>query len=90
MGKITTFGDFEDQDQIVGIRLTPSFVITFFFGNSFFSYDATKNNQSFSVGCQRDRISNKKNSYVLIDDYGNFCKFILVTYNKFENKQSLE
>ena len=45
---------------IVGIRLTPSFVIIFFFGNSFFSYDGTKNNQSFSFGCQRGRISNKK------------------------------
>ena len=32
----------------------------FFFGNSFFSYDATKKNQSFSFGCQRGRISNKK------------------------------
>ena len=62
----------------------------FFFGNSFFFCYATKNNQFFSVGCQRDKISNQKNSSALIDDYGNFCVFILVTYNKLENKQSLE
>ena len=42
---------------IVGIWLTPSVVITFFW-QLFFSYDATKNNQSFSFGCQRGRIIN--------------------------------
>ena len=74
----------------MGIRLTPSVVIIFFFGNSCFSYDATKNNQSLSSGCQRGTISNYQNSSALIDDYGNFCEFILVAYNKLENKQSLE
>ena len=37
---------------IVGIRLTPSVVIIYiFFGNSFFSYYAIINNQSFFFGC---------------------------------------
>ena len=43
---------------VVGVRLTPSVAVIFFFGNSFFFYDATKTNQSFSFGCQRGRISN--------------------------------
>ena len=34
-----------------------------FFGNSFF-YDATINNQSFSFGCLRGRISNKKSHLI--------------------------
>ena len=42
---------------IVGIRLTPFVVITFFFGNSFFSMTQQKYNQSFSFGYQRGRIS---------------------------------
>ena len=73
----------------VGIRLTPSFVIIFFLA-TLFSYVATKNNQSFSFGGQRGRICNYQNSSELIDDYGNFCEFVLVTYNKMEDKQSLE
>ena len=76
-----------EEINSAGIRLTPSFVIIFFFGNSFFSYDATKINQSFSFGCQRGRIIKYLNSSYLIDDCGNICEFILVTNNKMENKQ---
>ena len=47
---------------IVGIRLTPSIVFIFFFGNSFFSYGAMINNQSFSFDCPRGTISCYKNS----------------------------
>ena len=47
-----------------------------FFWQLFFFCYATKNNQFFSFGCQRGRISNQKNSSALIDDYGNFCVFI--------------
>ena len=75
---------------IVGIRLTPSSVIIFFFGNSFFFYDATKNNQSFSFGCQRGRISKYLNSSYLINDCDNICEFLLVKYNKMKNTQSIE
>ena len=74
---------------IVGIRLTPSFVIIFFWQHFFF-YDAAKNYQSFSFGCQRGRISNYRNSSALINNCGNFNVFFLVTYNKMENKQVIE
>ena len=76
---------------IVGIWLTPFFVIIFFFGNSFFFlYDATKNNQSFSFGCQRGRISNKEISSYLINDCDNICEFLLVKCNKMKNTHSIE
>ena len=57
---------------IVGIRLTPSVVIIYryiFFGNSFFSYYAMINNQSFFFGCQRGTISWSKNLSYLIALY---------------------
>ena len=88
------FGRFHQSSDalvggIVGIRLTPSFVIIFFFGNSFF-YDATINNESISFGCQRGRISNKEISSYLINDCDNICEFLLVTNNKMKNIQSIE
>ena len=61
-----------------------------FFGQLFFFYDAAKNNESFSFGCQRGRISNYRNSSALINNCGNFNVFFLVTYNKMENKQVIE
>ena len=74
---------------IVGIRLTPSFVIIFFWQHFFF-YDAAKNNESFSFGCQRGRISNKEISSYLINDCDNICEFLLVKCNKMKNIQSIE
>ena len=61
-----------------------------FFWQLFFFYDATKNNQSFSFGCQRGRTINYRNSSALINNCGNFCAFFLVTNNKMENKQIIE
>ena len=74
----------------MGIRLTPSFVITFFLGKSFFSMTQRKNNESLSFGCQRGRISNYLNSSAFINNCGNFCVFFLVTNNKTKNIQSIE
>ena len=54
---------------IVGIRLTPSVVIIYFFGNSFFPYYAMINNQSFFFGCLRGTISWSKNLSYLIALY---------------------
>ena len=55
---------------IVGIRLTPSVVIIYvYFDNSFFSYYAMINNQSFFFGCQRGTISWSKNLSYLIAHY---------------------
>ena len=61
---------------IVGIRLTPSFVIIYIFFWQLFFYDATINNQSFSFGCQRGRISNEEISSALIDVCDDNCEFI--------------
>ena len=47
-----------------------------FFGQLFFFYDAAKNNESFSFGCQRGRISNKEISSYLINDCDNICEFL--------------
>ena len=51
------------------------------FGNSFFSYYAMINNQSFFFGCQRGTISCSQNLSYLIALYDNICELI------FGNKQ---
>ena len=61
-----------------------------FFGQLFFFYDAAKNNESFSFGCQRGRISNKEISSYLINDCDNICEFLLVKCNKMKNTHSIE
>ena len=61
-----------------------------FFGQLFFFYDAAKNNESFSFGCQRGRIINYRNSSALIGVCDDICVFFLATNNKMKNIQSIE
>ena len=73
----------------MGIRLTPSVVMIFFLATLFFLIQQRKT-ISLSLLAANVQDKQQKNSSALIDDYGNFCVFMLVTYNKLENKQSLE
>ena len=75
---------------IVGIRLLRLLLLHFFW-QLFFFYDAAKNNESFSFGCQRGRIMYYRNSSALIGVCDSiFCEFLLVKYNKMKNTQSIE